>query len=155
MHMQAAFTQTDGGVQAGKATETNFKPGKRSARPKGPVLFRKQRMQFGIHRLQRSRTWPDRKLRSAFLFFLLLLLLFGKILGLIRKHLGGSVMRSLVRVERTLARKIIPSVGYRLVHHRGPLGGLFDNLFEHLAQISMLLIKGVHVVLQLIGKPRE
>src|SRR5258708_16712234 len=150
MHVQAAFAKPDGCVQTGETTEADFKRRDRSTWPKGTILFCKQRVQFGIHRLQPSRTWRRKPSPFLFLFFsfLFLFLLLSKILLFVGEHLRGRLMRALVGIDGRFAYKVILGAGLRLAQDLSPFVGLGDDLFQHLTRISVLLIKAVHVVLE-------
>src|ERR1700722_11460770 len=110
---------------------------------------------------QPSRTWrrkpsPFLFLLFSFLFsFLGFLLLLSDVFCLVVEHLSSRLMRALIRIESRFAGKVILAAGFWLVQYRCPFRCLFDDLLEHFAQIGVLLVKVVHVVLEVVAEPRK
>src|ERR1700722_7687525 len=106
---------------------------------------------------QPSRTWRRKPSPFLFLLFSVLgfLLLFSDVFCLVVEHFRCRLMRALIRIESRFAGKVILAAGFWLVQYRCPFRCLVDDLFKGLAQIGVLLVKVVHVVLEIVAKPRE
>ena len=66
--MNLAFTETDGGIERGEATETDRDGRYGRARPEGPVLLLKDGNEIGGHRVQftaGSEQWIGQKFPIA------------------------------------------------------------------------------------------
>ena len=76
----------------------------------------------------------------------------GDVFFFVRQHLHSRLMRALVGIDGRFAHKIVLGAGFWLFQDFRPFVGLRNDLFQHLAQIRVLLVVLVHVVLKIVGE---